>query len=130
YDAGAADVTGVAFRARAAPTAAVPKSQAAPARRQTRAERQARECTAGRQRQVFLATVAEAAPRWSVPRTAEIACPLALRDDETPSIPAGRAARSVGRQADRRRVMSRAPGTNRAASGRAGARRTKERTVP
>src|SRR5256885_12861578 len=50
--------------------------------------------------------------------TAEIACPLALRDDETPSIPAGRAARSAGRQAGRRRVMSRAPGTNRAASRR------------
>ena len=58
---------------------------------------------------------------------AEIACPLALRDDETTSIPAGRAARSAGRQAGRRRVMSRAPGTNRAASRRTGARRTKER---
>ena len=99
-------------------------------RRQTGTGHQARECTAGRQRQVFLATVAEAAPALERAPTAEIACPLALRDDETPSIPAGRAARSAGRQAGRRRVMSRAPGTNRAASRRLGARRTKERTVP
>jgi hypothetical protein len=101
-----------------------------PGRANSAPGRQARECTAGRQRQVFLATVVEAALALERAPTAEIACPLAVRDDETPSIPAGRAARSAGRQAGRRRVMSRAPGTNRAASWRAGARRTKERTVP
>ena len=106
------------------------RANPAPGRANSAPGRQARECTAGRQRQVFLATVAEAALALERAPTAEIACPLALRDDETPSIPAGRAARSAGRQAGRRRVMSRAPGTNRAASWRAGARRTKERTVP
>src|SRR6185295_2784058 len=66
--------------------AGVPTGPAGPSRL-------ARECTGDGQRQVFLATVAEAAPALERARRPKSRARL-LSGMKTPSIPAGRAARS------------------------------------